>query len=100
MRTAPARVNHGRWIVDCPAGDCLAALRVEGATGVCDCRDDNVCDHPEIPHDLAFAVERPADADEITRILDLRPTRPSRNWYPGETLAEVKAENVEHGVRV
>ena len=100
MRTSPARVNHGRWIVDCPARDCYAALRADSDTGVCDCRDETVCDHPEIPHDLAFTVERPADADEITRILDLRPARPSRNWYPDETLADLKAENVTNGVRL
>ncbi len=97
---SPARVNHGRWIADCPATDCYAALRVHGETAVCDCRDDNVCDHPAIPHDLVVMVEWPPDADEITRILDLRPKRANRNWYPGETLADVKAENVSNGVRL
>ena len=100
MTTSPARVNHGRWIVDCPATDCYAALRATGDTALCDCRDESVCDHPEIPHDLVFLVEWPADADEITRILDLRPTRPNRNWWPGETLEALKAENVTNGVRL
>lgn len=95
-----ARVNHGRWIVDCPGDDCYASLHAGGDTGVCDCRDDNVCDHPEIPHDLVFVVNYPDDADEISRVLNLRPARLNRNWGPPETLEDLKAENVTNGVKI
>jgi len=97
---ATAYVNHGRWIADCPDDGCHAALKVVDTGIACDCMDEVVCDHPAIPHGLAIDIVYPEAQTDITRLLDLRPKRENRNWYPGETLSDIKAENVTHGVRV
>lgn len=94
-----AEVNHGRWIVACAASDCYAALRVTGTEAECDCKDEQICDHPQIPCGERFKVDLPDKADEIEQVLNLRPQRRNRNWT-SETLAELKSENVTHGVRV
>ncbi len=94
-----AYYNHGRWVVHCPAADCLAASKA-GADLVCVCRDEMVCDHPQIPCGAIIPVEMPDDAEAITRLLDLRPKRGNRNWFPGETVDDLKTENVTHGVRI
>ncbi len=93
-----AYYNHGRWVVDCPAADCHAALRAP--TDECDCKDEMVCDHPQIPCGTRFRTVMPNDAGAIQRLLDKRPSRANRNWYPTETLEDLKAENVTHGVAI
>jgi hypothetical protein len=40
----------------------------------------------------------PRNASEVEKRLVRRPDRSTRNWVPAETLAELDAENVEHGV--
>lgn len=97
---ATAYVNHGRWIIDCPDDGCHAGLKAIDTGIACDCMDEVVCDHPAIPHGLAIDITYPDQQDEITRLLDLRPKRGNRNWTPGETVAELKAENVTHAVRI
>lgn len=99
-------VNYGRWIVACPADDCHASLKVEASELVaslpvtCDCRDDFVCDHPRVPCGTEFSVRFPAERLEIERLLNLRPHRRNRNWHPHESVDDLKAENLRHGVGV
>ncbi len=93
-----AYYNHGRWVVECPAQDCRAALLAPAT--VCDCRDEMVCDHPQVPCGTLSRTVMPKNAGEIQRLLDFRPKRVNRNWLPGETLEELKAENVTNGVRI
>ncbi len=93
-----AYYNHGRWVVECPASDCRAALRAPAI--LCDCQDEMVCDHPQIPCGTRFRTVMPAGVSEIQRLLDLRPKRENRNWTPDETVEDLKLENVTHGVRV
>ena len=93
-----AYYNHGRWVVECAAPDCLAALKAPAT--VCDCRDEQVCDHPQIPCNTRFRTVMPVDVDTIQRLLDYRPKRVNRNWYPSETVEDLKTENVTHGVRI
>lgn len=45
-------------------------------------------------------VEFPAEIDEIERLLSLRPNQATRNWQLPETIADLYAENLGHGVRV
>lgn len=92
-----AYLNHGRWVVDCPADYCYAAYKVVGSALRCRCENDDTCGHVgrcRTPIHIAF----PDDAAEIKRITDLRPDRATRNWYPGETTDQLVAENMEHGV--
>ena len=93
-----AYMNHGRWVVHCSAADCRAALRAPADR--CDCQDEAVCDHPQIPCGATITTMMHRDSREIERLLDLRPKRVNRNWNPGETVADLKAENVTHGVRI
>lgn len=85
--------RQGRWIVQCPG--CKAAQKA--STGVpmfyCD-----VCRNPgtDPPH-LRVHVEWPEDWEAIDAVLDCRPARAFQNWLPGETLADIVAENEAAG---
>jgi hypothetical protein len=81
--TLAAYLNHGRWVVDCPA--CPSAA-LAGATFACeDCGYG-----PE-------AVQMPAEAADVEDAVRPRPLR-NRNWRPTETVADLEAENAEHGL--
>ena len=92
-----AYVNHGRWIVDCSADDCRAVVFADRST--CECRDESVCDHPSIPCGVPIEATFPDERINIDRLLNSRPHRVNRNWDL-ETVAELKAENLLHGVGV
>ncbi len=104
-----ARLNHGRWVVDCSADDCEAVLSTdiprfaEDNSGTlslrCVCRDVSVCAHPSVLCGVPIDATFPPRRADIDRLLNLRP-RPNRNWSPGETLADLKRENLLHGVGI
>lgn len=75
--------NQGRWVADCPCHG--AELVAEGQPMVC-----GTC---AATHQVVF----PAERVEIDAVLDKRPPA-NQNWYPGETVAQLKAENVTKGV--
>jgi hypothetical protein len=95
---ATAYVSWGLWVADCPRPDCLGAEHfghapitgtVGGLTGVgfrCS-RCGLVC-----------ASEWPANAVDIEWMLAQRPEPATRNWHPLETLDDLLAENIEHGL--
>ena len=91
-----ALLNHGRWVVDCSADDCRAVLFADRPA--CECRDESVCDHPTIPCGEPIAATFPDDKDDIDRLMSRRP-KPNRNWS-AETVAELKRENLMHGVGI
>lgn len=95
----PAYYNHGRWVVHCPRMTCNAATLVTpGKRRVkCACRDDIVCEHGE-PCGQVIDAELPRTHAAIVRTLALRKDVATRNWYPHETLRDLKAENIAHGV--
>lgn len=87
--TTKARVNHGRWLADCPAcnGAELVAL---GRRFVC-----------QAPGCGAQAdVRWPAAPTKakIEALLALRPGAAQRNWTPSETVKSLAAENRAHGI--
>lgn len=89
MAAVAARVNHGRWIVDCP--DCPnAQLLRHGQGWSTEFRCGNCGSGP---HD----VDLPDDRSAIDTALGLRP-EVNRNWSPGETVEDLQVENTEHGV--
>lgn len=86
-----ARVDHGRWIVDCP--DCSGAEFALDSLPVffcCSCRNVAV-DGRRRP------VALPSGRTEIEAALLVRPIE-NRNWRPGETIEHLLAENAEHGL--
>ena len=92
-----AYINHGRWVVDCSADDCEAVLFADRAA--CECRDESVCDHSVVPCGALIEATFPPWRVDIDRLMNTRP-RPNRNWSPGETLADLKRENLLHGVGI
>ena len=92
-----ARLNHGRWVVDCSADDCRAVLFADRAA--CVCRDESVCDHPAVPCGAPIEATFPPRRVDIDRLMNPR-RRPNRNWSPDETLADLKRENLLHGVGI
>jgi hypothetical protein len=95
-----AEVNDGRWIWRCP----------------CALGDDT---DPPLGGGVAFVTQPigwcprcenvgvgggwrplrlPPERAEIERVLSVRPSAETRNWWPGETVAELERENAEHGI--
>ena len=102
MTDVRAYVNHGRWVADCVREFCNNAMRLEPRQAAYRCSNCG----------LDAAIEWPADADEIWRVLERRPVPQTRNWFPaghdlavragcphGQTVADLLAENEEHGVK-
>lgn len=87
-----ARVNHNRWIVDCP--DCAGAEFVWLDKPLMMCAE---C--------FNVAVERkwrrvvlPNNVAAIETVLKARPIPHTRNWVPGETVSDLKRENKKRGL--
>lgn len=95
-----AVVNHGRWIAACPSDRCYGAVKLFDKTAViCDCTDDYVCDHIGRCNQTITPLF-PPHSTHIEDILIRRPKRTTRNWVPGETIEQLQAENLKHGVRI
>lgn len=83
-----ARLNHGRWIVDCP--ECNGAelvtpdLRFRCQSGT----------HLAVE----YAVRVPLEAEWIMQLVAHRPVV-NQNWQPGETLEDLARDNAAHGVK-
>lgn len=92
---APAYLNHGAWVVDCPYPDCTSALPLQqGMTSV---RCGHPYTHPDqgpLPGscDRPYTVVWPGKADftdEHRQALAER-LEVNRNWYPhGHPVGEV-----------
>lgn len=86
------RVNHGRWIIDCPF--CPSADRWQGGDRfIC-----SLCGNAAAGG--RYVDVQPPPARLRTAIAGALAHRPVefRNWHPGETVADLVAENVAHGV--
>jgi hypothetical protein len=86
---ARARVNHGRWIADCPRSYCANAVRLEPGQAVYHCGGEGGCH-------MVADVEWPTDADSIWEALLERPVPATRNWYP-PGHAEAARTGLPHG---
>lgn len=82
-----AYINHGRWVADCATPECFGAELVGGPTMVCaSCGRESTVKYPA-----------PKTREKIEAALDVRLTA-NRNWYPEETVAELVAQNIDHGI--
>ncbi len=99
---ARARVNHGRWIADCPRPYCANAMRLTPGQAAFHCAGEGGCR-------MVAEIEWPAGADDIWQALIERPVPGTRNWYPaghteavrlglahGQSPADLRAETAEH----
>ena len=82
-----ARVNVGRWVVDCECNGAELAFD----EGVFMCQSCFNAKHGHKYRQVIFPKNRPA----IERVLLQRP-EPNRNWRPGETVGQLTAENDAH----
>jgi hypothetical protein len=92
--TVEAFVNDGRWLVKCPMDGC-------GGAQLASRKDPRFyCNECLNAGALGYwlRVTWPDDADEIEEVLRHRPLTTQQNWRPGETVADLRAENDEHGV--
>jgi hypothetical protein len=81
-------INHGRWLVECPRCRGSVTLATPGL-------DTIICPGS---CGLEYPVTFPDDREQIEEILLLRPVE-NRHWT-SESLGELRAENVAHGVPV
>lgn len=86
---ARARVNHGRWIADCPRRYCANAIRLEPHQSTFHCSGLGGCQ-------MVAGIEWPADADDIWQALLERPVPTTRNWYPDGHVEAVRL-GLPHG---
>jgi len=86
-----ARVEHGRWLVDCP--DCNNCLFADPDDRRMFCTVCLNALHGGGWLPVVFPDDVAAFESELLR----RPIE-NRNWLPGETLDDLKVENVAFGV--
>lgn len=122
MPTVAARLNWGRWIVDCPKGD-GGAMEVKPGDSVqfiCPiCYPQSIAQFVGIVNgkiqpapDLSarrtarrlaeedgniYNVLFPDNLNEIEQALSMR-SQQHRNWEPGETLEFLTQENKDNGL--
>ncbi len=99
-------MNDGRWVAVCATVDCSGAERLwpggeirqrndghdYGITlgGVLHCGNCGLTSQVDVPDNMA----------EVEAVLAQRPVSQTRNWLPGETIRDLKAENLLHGVGI
>jgi len=101
---AEARVDHGRWVVDCPFPGCNSAQFASKTDHRFFCVDCSGPDRLWVPVVWPDDIELAA----IEAALSLRPEISTRSWEsPGwrarrgvspETVADLLAENAAHGL--
>jgi hypothetical protein len=93
--TVDVYINHGRWVVECEI--CASAVVAEPEDPLFICP---TCGGGGTWRRVTFPA--PAVRARIEALLLLRPgfrnAAPNRNWRPGESLAKLRAENLEHGI--
>lgn len=85
---AQARVDMGRWILDCECGAGVAILWLPNKRGL------GLCYGCGAEHNLSPLPER----EEIEAELVRRPQQRTRGWFPGETVDDLRRESAAHGV--
>lgn len=84
----PAYINHNRWVADCPI--CNGAELASPESPFFRCANCG----------FEAGVQFPANRQGIEAVLAHRPHLLNRNWRPGESIADLRAENIGHGVPV
>lgn len=93
---AIARISGSCWIFDCPDPGCGGAEFAnfdEPLFYCCACRNA-AWDHQPLKVEMPTAKHR----GELEAVLLKRPDPATRNWRPGETVSDLKVENVTRGV--
>ena len=83
-----ARVDHGRWVVDC---ECGAGNMTDPAWGAATCLACGAVHRCVTFPDGEMRLN-------VEHLLLARTETKTRNWRPGERELDLAIENVEHGV--
>lgn len=86
--TAHIHVNAGRWLATCPL---CGNLQHAAAGDVFYC---SVCNNRDAGH-RTIPQKWPVNADKIAEQLDLRPHQDFKHWHRGETIADLKRQDME-----
>lgn len=86
---AIARVDHGRWLADCPMRDCCSAQHVSKEDPWFFCAN---CTNAEVGC-KSIPVVWPKEHEEIEQMLLRRPFVPTRNWQPPLSVKDLDEEN-------
>lgn len=90
--TMPAEIRQGRWIVDCPwCTSCQMASEEDHRFFCTHCSNGAV-------GGKWIGVIWPDDREEIEAVVGRRPNPKNRNFLPGETVVDLRAENLLYGV--
>jgi hypothetical protein len=87
-----AVVNAGRWLVPCPS--CYSAQLASREDPRFYCVE---CGNPSVGG-AWLTVSWPEAANEGEALLTMRPDPRTRGWLATETVADLLAENEQHGV--
>jgi hypothetical protein len=87
----PARLNHARWLVDCPF--CLGAEIVSHIDPVFFCQSCGMADNDGHTAPVKF----PPFREEVDALMRQRPER-NCNWEHGETVEYLRRDNDDHGI--
>lgn len=79
-------LNHGSWVVPCP--ECTSGVTTGNRWNEARCFGCGA---------VFDGVQWPKDKMAIEKVVMKRPLK-NRNWVPGEEVAHLIAENVEHGL--
>ena len=82
-----ARINHGRWLVDCECGGAELAFEA----GIFMCLSCYNATHKHQYRRFVFPKSRHAIETALLQRVEI-----NRNWFPGESLTKLKAENEAH----
>ena len=94
-----ARINHGRWIADCPG--CNSALVIDLSEPVFMCVECGNAGNGGKWFQVTVPRNRAAiEAELLKRPMNGRNPAEAvnRNWEPGETVATLRQENIDHGI--
>lgn len=86
--TLTVSVNHGRWIVECPCGSAQLASLTDKRFFCVEC--GNLW-----AEGMWARVEWPDEPGAIEEVLEKRPFPKNRNWYPSETIEQLREETTE-----
>jgi hypothetical protein len=85
-----ARVDHGRWVVDCPCG---SSSMVWTDNPLLWCMS---CGNADVNHRWRrVSIPGPEIRDQIEELLMVRP-KENRIWNPNESIEDLRRENEEH----
>jgi len=86
------RVNHGRWIIDCPFCSGADFYWQSSPFFFCTSCGNNYTDK-------VIPVKVTKNKEKIEAILMRRPNEVNRNWELGETIKQLEWENKDRGVK-